>query len=241
MMDFSQQVALVTGASSGIGRAIATGLAAAGADLCLAGRDLEALNQLASRLRPSASSVRSYRVDLSVDEEIETLRKSVKVDFGRLDILVHSAGVLALAPLETARISDFDWQFRVNVRAPSLLTQALLPLLKERKGQIVFVNSSVGLASKANNSQYAATKHALKAVADSLRDEVNHLGVRVLSVYPGRTATPMQEMLCRSEGKDYPADKLLQPEDVASVVLYALSLPRTAEVTDISIRPMNKV
>ena len=240
-MDFSQQVALVTGASSGIGQAIATGLAAAGADLCLAGRNLEVLNQLEARLRPSASSVRSYRVDLSVDEEIETLRKSVEADFNRLDILVHSAGVLALAPLETARINDFDWQFRVNVRAPSLLTQALLPLLKERKGQIVFVNSSVGLASKADNSQYAATKHALRAVADSLRDEVNHLGVRVLSVYPGRTATPMQEMLCRSEGKDYPADKLLQPEDVASVVINALSLPRTAEVTNISIRPMNKV
>ena len=188
MMNFSQQVALVTGASSGIGRAIATGLAAAGSDLCLAGRNLEALNQLEARLRPSASSVRSYRVDLSVDEEIEALRKSVEADFNRLDILVHSAGVLALAPLETARICDFDWQFRVNVRAPTLLTQALLPLLKKRKGQIAFVNSSVGLASKADNSQYAATKHALRAVADSLRDEVNHLGVRVLSVYPGRTA-----------------------------------------------------
>lgn len=241
MTDFAQQVALVTGASSGIGRAIASGLATHGAHLCLVGRNQEALSKLAGRLSDSASSVRTYRIDLGHDEDIASLLKSVEADFARLDILVHSAGVLTLAPLETARIRDFDWQYRINVRAPSLLTQVSLPLLKKQQGQIVFVNSSVGLGSKKDNSQYAATKHALKAVADSLRDEVNHLGVRVLSVYPGRTATPMQEMLFKREGREYPAMKLLQPEDVASIVIHALSLPRTAEVTDISIRPMNKV
>jgi short-subunit dehydrogenase len=116
-----------------------------------------------------------------------------------------------------------------------------LPLLKMQKGQIVFINSSVGLVSKANLSQYAATKHALRAFADSLREEVNEMGIRVLSVFPGRTATPMQEMIFNWEGKDYPPTRLLQPQDVAAVVIHALSLPRTAEVTDISIRPMAKV
>jgi NADP-dependent 3-hydroxy acid dehydrogenase YdfG len=90
-------------------------------------------------------------------------------------------------------------------------------------------------------SQYAATKHALKAIADSLRAEVNTYGVRVLSIYPGRTATPMQAAVYKMEGKTYEPEKLMQPKDVAEVVMDALSLPRTAEVTDIHIRPMNKI
>ena len=88
--------------------------------------------------------------------------------------------------------------------------------------------------------QYAATKHALKAVADSLREEVNADGVRVISVYPGQTASPMQKALYEIEKKAYFPGKLMQPEDVAAVVVNALSLRRTAEVTDICVRPMKK-
>ena len=163
------------------------------------------------------------------------------MDFEKIDMLIHSAGVISIGKLEISSVADFDRQYKTNVRAPCLLTQVLLPLLKMQKGQIVFINSSAGLFSKANLSQYAATKHALRAFADSLRDEVNEMGIRVLSVFPGRTATPMQEMIFSQEGRDYPANRLLQPQDVAAVVIHALSLPRTAEVTDISIRPMAKV
>jgi NAD(P)-dependent dehydrogenase (short-subunit alcohol dehydrogenase family) len=132
--------------------------------------------------------------------------------------------------------------YRLNLRVPYLLTQRLLPLLRRSRGQVVFVNSSAGLHASAGLSQYAATKHALKALADSLRCEVNHDGVRVLSVYPGRTASPMQEHLHRQqpEVRPYRAADLLQPEDVAAVVVQALSLPRTAEVTDLHVRPFVK-
>jgi len=122
-----------------------------------------------------------------------------------------------------------------------MLTQQLLPLLAAAHGQVVFINSSVGLTAKRPEiGQYAATKHALRAIADCLREEVNSNGIRVLTVYLGRTATPMQEVLHRLEGVPYNPEALLQPEDVASVVVHALMLPRTAEVTDISIRPMRK-
>ena len=90
------------------------------------------------------------------------------------------------------------------------------------------------------SAQYDSTKHALRAIADSLRGEINEHGVRVLSVYLGRTASEMQEQICQMEGKPYRPELLLQPNDVASVILNALSLPRTAEVTDIWIRPMIK-
>jgi NAD(P)-dependent dehydrogenase (short-subunit alcohol dehydrogenase family) len=185
--------------------------------------------------------VQCYQADLTLDNHIQELATCLKRDLDRLDVLVHSAGVIALGPIERAPIEEFDWQYRVNVRAPYALTQALLPLIKSCQGQVVFINSSVTLVNgRANLSQYSATKHALKAVADSLRDEVNVYGVRVISVYPGRTASPMQEAVREAEGKPYAPADLIQPDDVAALVLGALALPRTAEVTDIAVRPLRK-
>jgi short-subunit dehydrogenase len=240
MTDFTNQVAVVTGASSGIGRAIASGLAAKGATLCLIGRSIEELKNFSASLKIGSTRIQLCRVDLGLDDDIEELKKNIEENLGRVDILVHSAGALSLGPIESVPISDFDWHYRINVRAPSLLTQALLPMLKMQKGQIVFMNSKVGLNSKANYSQYAATKHALRAFADSLREEVNEMGIRVLSVFSGSTATPMQEKIFNWEGKDYAPNRLMKPQDVAEIVIHTLSLPRTAEVTDIIIRPMAK-
>ena len=133
-------------------------------------------------------------------------------------------------------------QFSVNTRAPFLLTKLLLPAIKKRKGQIVFVNSSIAQQkARANLSIYAGSKYALRAMADSLREENNASGVRVLSVYPGRTATAMQEDIFKFENREYRKSDLLQPEDVAQSVLDALALPRTAEITDIFIRPLKNI
>jgi short-subunit dehydrogenase len=153
-------------------------------------------------------------------------------------VLVHCAGAIALGRFAELPLEALDEQYHVNVRAPIQLTQRLLPALQAVRGQIVFVNSSAGLAARAGVSQYGATKHAQKALADSLRDEVHSAGVRVLSVFPGRTATPMQERVRCMEGRSYDPVACLQPNDVASVVLAALEMPRSAEVKDISIRPM---
>src|SRR5205823_14512582 len=114
----------------------------------------------------------------------------------------------------------------------------MLPMLRASRGQVVFVNSSSGIRAKPFSSQYDATKHALRALADSLRDEVNGDGIRVLSVYLGRTASEMQARIHATTNKPYRPELLLQPEDIAAIVLSALSLPRTAEVTDMHIRPM---
>jgi short-subunit dehydrogenase len=141
-----------------------------------------------------------------------------------------------------AQLEDFDLQYKVNVRAPYALTQRVLPFLVAARGNVVFINSMVGLAAKrADVGQYSATKHALKAVADSLREEVNPRGVRVLTMYIGSTATPMQEALFKQEGAPYCPEILMQPEDVASVLIHTLGLAATAEVTDISIRPSAKI
>ncbi len=240
MTGFKNCVAVVTGASSGIGRAIALKLAAHGASLCLVGRNLETLEVVAESVGETSSKVRSYGANLTLDEDIRKLKEQLQQDFGYIDILVHSAGAISLGKVQDAKVEDFDWQFRTNVRAPYLFTQTLLPMIISRRGQIVFINSSAGLRASANVSQYAATKFALKAIADSLREEVNKEGVRVLSVYPGRTATSMQSAVHKIEGREYHPELLMQSEDVAAVVINALSLPRSAEVTDLQIRPLIK-
>lgn len=233
------RIAVVTGASSGIGRAIGIALSREGAQLCAVGRNPVTLAETVAAAR-RFSQVRDFQIDLTLEENLQPLLEYL-AEVGRLDILIHCAGVIHQDLMERARIEDLDLQYATNVRAPYFLTQRLLPLLTAACGQIVFINSSVGQTAKRPEvGQYAATKHALRAIADSLREEMNPKGVRVLSVYLGRTATPMQEALCRQEGNAYHQETLLQPEDVASIVVQALLLPSTAEVTDISIRPMIK-
>jgi NADP-dependent 3-hydroxy acid dehydrogenase YdfG len=207
--------------------------------VCVTARTQESLEAL---LAGSAWAGRAegYVLDLADEAAVGGFCGRIGRRHVGMHVLVHAAGAIALGSVADSRLEDFDLQHRVNVRAPYQLTRALLPLILSVQGQVVFINSSAGLAAREQVSQYAATKHALKAVADSLRAEVNPDGIRVLSVYLGRTATRMQSEVHAREGKPYFPERLLQPEDVASVVVNALELPRTAEVTDIHIRPMLK-
>ena len=150
MSTLENQVAVVTGASSGIGKAIALGLAAQGASLCLVGRNLETLQSVADAAKGKAPRNYCYQADLSVDRELEELIASIKRDVESVDILVHGAGVIWLGALEAATAEQMDGHYKTNVRAPYLLTQGLLPAIKSRRGQILFLNSSAGLTARAN-------------------------------------------------------------------------------------------
>lgn len=240
MAALTNYTAIVTGASSGIGRAIAIGLAGEGALLCLLGRDKERLQATAKIASSCSPKVSICQVDFAFEQDVLCLIHQLEQELERIDVLVHAAGDFAQGNMSSLTVDDFDRQYRINLRSPYLLTQKLLPRLKACQGQVVFINSSLGINARASVGQYAATKHALKAVADSLRNEVNPDGVRVLSIFAGRTASTMQEKIHHLENKVYDAQLLLQPEDIASVVVNALTLPRTAEVTDIHIRPMIK-
>jgi NAD(P)-dependent dehydrogenase (short-subunit alcohol dehydrogenase family) len=238
MSTFRGTVAVVTGASGGIGEAISIALAREGARLLLAGRSAERLEIVAERARDLSPGVETFAADLAEDEAIHTLAERAQAAFGGVNVLIHSIGLFLGGAFESP-VEILDRQYRINTRVPYLLTQKLLPSLIARQGQVVFINSSAGLhPARAGWVAYSASKHALRAVADGLRDEVNKKGVRVLTVFPGRTATPMQEEVHRYEGKDYDPERFLQPRDVAATVLNALALPRTAEVTDLQIRPM---
>ena len=231
---FAHQTAVVTGASRGIGRAVAMRLAELGANLCVVGRELRTLESVNNAVGNAGVSVACYCADLTMDAQM------LGTHHPRIDVLIHSSGFISLGTIEETCVNALDHQYRSNVRAPYSLTQALLPALRRSRGQIVFINSSVVWNPRPNVGAFAMTQHALKAMADILREEVNADGIRVVSVFPGRTATQRQEAIHRLEGKTYCSDRLLQPDDIAEVVVNALALPRTAEVTDINIRPQMK-
>lgn len=230
--------AVVTGASQGIGKAIALALAAAGVDTCIIARSQERLESIALEANENhPSHMQALVCDLTVDEDIKRVPQDTFFD-QPTDILVHCAGTLRYGAVQDAPIEDLDLQYQTNFRGPYLLTKLLLPELLATKGQVVFVNSGSVTNPKAQVAQYTAFQHALRGFADCLREEMNPQGVRVVSLFVGRTATPMQEQLFEKEGRNYQPELLMQPEDVAQTVLDTLTMPRTAEVTDIQIRPM---
>jgi NADP-dependent 3-hydroxy acid dehydrogenase YdfG len=229
------RMAVVTGASSGIGRAIAEELASRGASLCLLGRRPEILRTIAPGLSAGARKL-VYKMDLAEAVDIQKLAHNLAREGSGADILVHSAGVISLGDLEEAPVEEFDRQISINLRAPYLLTRTLLAQLKARRGQIVFINSSAGICAVPGSGSYSATKHGLTGLADSLRAEVNGQ-VRVTSIFTGSTATPMQASLHALKCRAYAPETLIQPEDVASVVCHVLTLPRTVELTAVHMRP----
>jgi len=238
---FEGRTALVTGASSGIGRAIALAWAARGGSVALVGRSRRALEELAGEVAALGARAKALVADLSRDESLRALPDQVRDAFGRLDALIHAAGLYATGPGETGDASEVSLLWQVNARAPLLLSLECREMLRESEGEIVFVNSSVVGSSAPGLAAYAASKRALVAIADSLRATLNEQGIRVLSIYPGRTATPMQRRILEHEGRAYRPEALLQPDDVASAVVHALELPRTGEITDIHIRPFRKL
>lgn len=241
MMSLSGRLAIVSGASSGIGRACALALAAAGADLLLLGRDAERLQDAAAAARalPGAGTAAYLAADLTADGAAAAVAERAAT-LGEAAILVHSSGLYERAALAEAAIEALDRQYRANIRAPYRLTQALLPQLVRRQGDIVFINSTQGIAAAPEIGQFAATQHAMKAVADALRGEINEAGVRVVTLHAGRTATPRQARIFSGEGRIYRPELLMQPEDVAAMVAATIALPRTAEVTSVVMRPMRQ-
>ena len=224
--------AVVTGGSSGIGAAIVAELAAAGWRVVAVGRDPARLASVVGSAGPRAAA---HVADL--EDEAALARLVAAIGAAPLHALVHAAGRVALGPLAEAPIGDLDALWRINVRAPLELTQALLPALRTGPGDVVFLNSGAGLRANPNWGAYAASKFALRALADALRAEERTHGVRVTSVYPGRTDTAMQREVFAAEGRTYDGEGLVAPSDVARLVRAALETPRPASVPDLEVRP----
>ncbi|AJZ82875.1 SDR family oxidoreductase [Streptomyces sp. AgN23] len=223
---------LITGAGSGIGAAVTERLAERGEELWLLARDAGRAKELAERF----PGVRTVVGDLADPDRLSwALGHQTLPD--RLDSLLHIAGVVDLG--EVGELTPKAWtrQLNANLVAPAELTRLLLPQLRLAQGHVIFVNSGAGLRAGAQWAAYAASKHGLKALADALRWEESGNGLRVTTVYPGRTATPMQLKVHQQEGREYHAELWMEPGTVATTILTALDLPRDAEITDLQVRP----
>ena len=224
---------LVTGAGSGIGASVARKLHERGDRLVLLARSDDRAAQLAGEYPGAATIV----ADLADAEALERALAGVDLPEA-LDSVLHVAGVVDLSPVADLPLAELREQLDVNLVAPVVLTRATLPAVRRARGTVVFVNSSAGLTAGATWSAYAASKFGLRAVADSLRaEEVEH-GVRVTTVFPSRTATPMQEKVHEQEGRTYDSARWIHPDTVADTILHVLDLPADATIPEVTVRPV---
>ncbi|GAA2154334.1 SDR family oxidoreductase [Nocardioides koreensis] len=222
---------VISGAGSGIGAVLADRLHERDDDLWLLARSDERAAELAARY-PGA---RMLVADLADPGGLE--RALAEADLpDRVDSLLHVAGVVDLEPVAALDLGRWQQQLDVNLTAPMLLTRALLPALRAARGTVVFVNSGAGLSASPTWSGYAASKFGLRALADALRGEELGNGVRVTTVYPGRTATPMQQKVHAQEGKEYDAARWSDAGTVAATILHVLDLPADSTVPDVAVR-----
>ncbi|MFI6449163.1 SDR family oxidoreductase [Kitasatospora sp. NPDC050543] len=223
---------LITGAGSGIGAVVARRLAERGEDIWLFARNA----RRAAELRERFPTARTIVADLADPAKLSWMLGQQELPV-EIDSLLHIAGVVQLGEVGDLPVKAWQEQLNVNLVAPAELTRLVLPSVRLVRGHVVFVNSGAGLMAHANWAGYAASKFGLRALADSLRAEEQGNGVRVTSVYPGRTATAMQVKVHQQEGAEYDPERWIDPGSVATAILAALDLPRDAVITEITVRP----
>jgi NADP-dependent 3-hydroxy acid dehydrogenase YdfG len=243
--DLQGRVALVTGASSGIGEATAVALARAGAAVVIAARRVERLKALEEQLVEDGARVLSVELDVTDEAACRDAVARAVEAFGGLDVLVNNAGVMLLGPVEGADTTDWTRMVSTNLLGVMYLTHAALPHLLASKGAVVQVSSTAGRVVRSGVAVYNATKFGLNAFSESLRQEVTQRGVRVVVVEPGVVATELREHITDQAAKDginRLADSMrqLQPTDIANAVLYAVTQPHHVAVNEILVRPTDQ-
>jgi len=227
------KVAIVTGASRGIGRAIALALGREGAALVLAARSRERLAEAAELVRKAGGRAEPVVTELTDEGSIRHLVKVTKDKFGRLDILVNNAGTTHSARLEDTRTEDLDRCWAVNARAPFLLCREALPLLRKAEvGYIVNISSVVGVKGYPLQSAYTASKHALRGMSIALAEELRGTNVRVHVICPGAVDTGMVQNV----RPDIRQEDLIQPDEIAELVLYLVTHRGNAVLDELHLR-----
>jgi NADP-dependent 3-hydroxy acid dehydrogenase YdfG len=238
MPELVDKVALVTGATSGIGEAITIALAKASVHVAATGRNAEKLKTFEGELRRRGAQASTFAADLSTSPGKDALATLAMEELGGIDILVHAAGMAAPGDGDVDEAA-FEQMLQINVLAAHGLVQRLMPSLVERQGQIVFINSRAGYLVQAKLAGYCASKFALRAYADGVRESLRPEGVRVISIFPGKVDTPMLRTLMSELGAPYEPEKYAKPDDIARAVVDALMVPRHIEIPEITVRPFS--
>lgn len=240
------KVALITGASSGIGEATARMLAAEGASVAIAARRTDRLVALKAELEASGATALTIDLDVTDEQAARDAVESTVDTLGAMDILVNNAGVMLLGPVVDADTTDWTRMINTNVLGLMYLTHAALPHLLASQGTVVQISSVAGRLARSGSAVYNASKHAVNAFSEGLRQEVTARGVRVVLVEPGMVATELREHITHADAKagaDKRAEGMrqLQSADIAEAVRYAVTAPDHVAINEILIRPTDQV
>jgi len=242
------KVALITGASSGIGEATALALAAEGAQVALAARRVDQLQSLARRIVDQGGQALPLSADVADEAQVREMVGEVQTRWQRLDILVNNAGVALVGPVE--RANPDDWRRMVNINLLGLMytTHAVLPIMKEQGvgGAIVNVSSVAGRTARAGFAAYNATKWGVNGFSEALRQEVNRYNIRVTIIEPGFVETSFAEHIPDPETKKEIKERiasirLLQSKDIAAAIVYAVTQPSYVDINELLIRPTDEL
>jgi NAD(P)-dependent dehydrogenase (short-subunit alcohol dehydrogenase family) len=226
-------VAIVTGGSRGIGRAISAALGREEATVVLAARSAGALAEAAELVRRAGGRAEPVATELGDEESIRSLVRVTRERFGRLDILVNNAGITHSASLEQTRTEDLDHCWAINARAPFILCREALPLLRQAPaGCIVNISSVVGVKGYPLQSAYTASKHAVRGMSMSLAEELRGTNIRVHVICPGGVDTGMVGHV----RPDIKKDELIGPDEIAELVVYLVTRRGNAVVDEVHIR-----
>jgi 3-oxoacyl-[acyl-carrier protein] reductase len=235
-MKLTGQIALVTGAGRGIGKAIALSLASEGATVVLVSRTMTELQTVQKHIESTGGKARVIRGDVTKEKEVADLFAEIRTTYARLDVLVNNAGIGKFVSVRDMTVEDFDAMWNLNVRGLFLCTQQAIRFMEAQKsGIVVNISSLAGKNAFVNGAGYAATKWALMGFAKCLMLEERQHNIRVITVCPGSVDTSFSD----HEHESLRAEKILSPADVAETVLSAICSNPRAMVSEIDIRPTN--
>ena len=239
MMGIKDKVILITGASSGIGAALAIELAAAGARVVIGARRKDRLKALAAEIDASDGTVRYHAVDVTSRSDVVAFAAAAEADFGRIDVLVNNAGVMPLSPMAALKVDEWDRMIDVNIKGVLYGIAAVLPIMnRQQSGQIINVSSIGGLAVSPTAAVYCATKYAVRAISDGLRQENSRL--RVTCVYPGVVESELADTITDSataEAMVAYRSIALKPDAIARAILHVIAQPEDVDTSEIVVRP----
>ncbi|HCW9282453.1 TPA: SDR family oxidoreductase [Staphylococcus aureus] len=231
MTVLTDKVAVVTGAGSGIGEAIATLLHEEGAKVILAGRNKDKLQNVANQL--AQDSVKVVPTDVTKKEEVDELIKIAQQTFGGLDIVINSAGQMLSSKITDYQVDEWDSMIDANIKGTLYTAQAALPtMLEQSSGHLINIASIFGFEVTKSSTIYSATKAAVHTITQGLEKELAKTGVKVTSISPGMVDTAITAAYNPTDRKK------LEPQDIAEAVLYALTQPKHVNVNEITVRPV---
>ncbi|HDF6332805.1 TPA: SDR family oxidoreductase [Staphylococcus aureus] len=231
MTVLTDKIAVVTGAGSGIGEAIATLLHEEGVKVILAGRNKDKLQNVANQL--VQDSVKVVPTDVTKKEEVDELIKIAQQTFGGLDIVINSAGQMLSSKITDYQVDEWDSMIDVNIKGTLYTAQAALPtMLEQSSGHLINIASISGFEVTKSSTIYSATKAAVHTITQGLEKELAKTGVKVTSISPGMVDTAITAAYNPTDRKK------LEPQDIAEAVLYALTQPKHVNVNEITVRPV---